>query len=49
MSHEMLTPLNSIILMSSLVEQKISRKYTLEGGNSGGIGSSVDKETQDLR
>eukprot|EP00347_Sterkiella_histriomuscorum_P020341 403338179 len=49
MSHEMLTPLNSIIIMSTLVEQKIQAKFLLEGGISGGIGSSVDKDAQDIK
>lgn len=45
----MLTPLNSIIHLTGYVEQKMLKKYNIEGANSGGIGSSVDKDTIEMR
>ena len=42
MSHEMLTPLNSIITLSIFVEQKINKRFQKEMELSGGIGSSTD-------
>lgn len=42
MSHEMLTPLNSIIHLSGFVETKLKKKFKITGEKSGGVGSSDD-------
>jgi hypothetical protein len=42
MSHEMLTPLNSIINLSVFIDQKLKRRFDMDEELSGGMGSSTD-------
>jgi len=39
MSHELLTPLNSILHLSAFIEKKIQEKYLKENNNNGDMGS----------
>ncbi|CDW84159.1 histidine kinase-dna gyrase b-and hsp90-like domain containing protein [Stylonychia lemnae] len=44
MSHEFLTPLNSILHLSAFIEKKLQEKYLKERQITGDMGSQVDKD-----